>query len=108
MKNGREKGGKYFYGNFTKTQYAGWKTHKIIIDLFRYISKKYLKNFSMIDEGKYWETNNEELLKETFKEWGALIDGFTDTLSKIKRKKKETTEDLIIRSAKKFHSRRRK
>jgi len=108
LKSKNKKDKRLIYGNFTKTQYAGWKTHKIIIDLFRYLNKKYFQNLFLIDEGNYWQSNNVELLKYTFKEWGALIDGFADTLSKIKRKGGETTEGLIIRSAKKLHSKRKK
>lgn len=107
LKSKKKKPEKYIFGNFTKTQYAGAQVHKIIIDLFRYLSKKYFKTFSMFDEGNYWKTKDEKLLHKTFKEWGALIGGFAQTLSEIEKKKGETIEGLIIRAAKKVHSKRR-
>lgn len=66
---------------FTKTQFAGSEAHKIIIHLLRHISKKYLKNFSLTDEGHYWETNDEKLLEETFKEYSYLINAVSGAAS---------------------------
>lgn len=99
---------KYVFGNFTKTQYAGPDVHKIIINLFRYLSKKYFKRFTLSDEGKYWESNDEQLLRKTFKEWGALISGFADALQNLEKKKGESIEGAILRAAGKFHRRRKK
>ena len=108
LKSKKKKDKDLLFGNFTKTQYAGVEVHIIIIGLFRYLSKKYLKNFSMIDEGKFWETNDEELLRKTFKEWSALIDGFANTLETIKIKKGESIEGTIRRAAKIVHTKRKK
>ena len=108
LKSNKEEDKKYLYGNFTKTQYAGPDVHKIVIDLLHYLSKKYFKSFSMIDESKYWETNDEKILRKTFKEWGALIDGFADMLKTIKPNKSESLENVILRAARKEHARRKK
>src|SRR6185436_5806013 len=108
IQSGKEKFEKYLFDNFTKTQYAGAEVHKIIIDLFRHLSKKYFTKFSMIDEGKYWESNDEKLLQKTFKKWGELIDGFADTLANIEKQKGESIEDTIIRAAKSTHRLRKK
>ena len=70
----------YLYMLFTKTQYAGIETHKLIIHLLKYIEKKYLADFTVIDEGEYWETGNEQLLEETFERYTNLIDGFASSL----------------------------
>src|SRR3972149_3679663 len=43
LKSKKQKPEKYIFGNFTKTQHAGVQVHKIIIDLFRYLSKKHFK-----------------------------------------------------------------
>ena len=96
------------FSNFTKTQYAGPKVHKIIIDLFRYLNKKYFKDLFLFDEGNYWQTNNEATLRYTFKEWAGLIDDFSHNLKTIKKKRDETTEGLIVRAAKKVHAKRKK
>ncbi len=99
---------KIFPGHFTKTQYAGPDIHKIIIDLLRYLSKKYLKKFSLVDESKYWETNDEKLMRKTFDEWNAMMDSFAHTLKTIKPRKTESLESVIKRAARKMHARRKK
>ncbi|MEZ4823844.1 MAG: hypothetical protein R2942_16140 [Ignavibacteria bacterium] len=43
------------------------EAHKIIIDLFEYLSEKYFKEFELKDESRYWETGNEEILRQSFK-----------------------------------------
>jgi hypothetical protein len=95
-------------GSFTKTQYAGATIHIKVIKLLRYLSEKYFSKFNLTDDGKYWETGDEKLLRTTFKEWGELIDGFADALETLEPKKGETTEDAILRAAKKVHKRRKK
>ncbi|MEO6131865.1 MAG: hypothetical protein ABIQ02_08445 [Saprospiraceae bacterium] len=44
---------------FTKTNYAGSDTHMAIIKFFRYLQRKYFKEFEMHDDSQYWETNDE-------------------------------------------------
>ena len=74
---------KYLYMLSVKTQYAGIETHQMIIQLFRYLDKKYFADFAMSDEGQYWETNDEALLKTTFKSYTDLINGFTSAIETI-------------------------
>lgn len=95
-------------GNFTKTQYAGPDVHKLVIDLLRYLSKKYFQKFSLIDESKYWETKDEKLMRHTFNEWNAMMDNFAYTLKTVKPRKKESLESVIKRAARKVHARRKK
>ena len=61
---------------FAKTQYAGMATHAIIINLFRHLNSKYFTDFNMIDEGEYWETADENVLRKNFKAYDALLDNF--------------------------------
>ncbi len=70
----------YLYMLHTKTQYAGIEIHKLVIHLLKYLDKKYLAGFTVIDEGDYWETGNEKLLEETFERYTNLIDGFASSL----------------------------
>ncbi|MEP7168014.1 MAG: hypothetical protein ABI855_01460 [Bacteroidota bacterium] len=93
---------------FTKTQFAGSEAHKIIIHLLRHISKKYLKNFSLTDEGHYWETNDEKLLEETFKEYSYLINAVSGALQTGHLKNGETIEEYMLRIFKEVHLRRKK
>lgn len=48
-----EKANEHLYLLSTKTQSAGIDSHRIIVHILKYISKKYLANFNAIDEGKY-------------------------------------------------------
>ena len=70
----------YLYMLSTKTQYAGAEIHKLIIHLFKYLEGKYFQNFKVLDEGHYWETGDEKLLEETFKEYTELIEGFASSI----------------------------
>jgi hypothetical protein len=82
-----------------KTQYAGFEFHKKLVILLGYLSKKYLSNFECKDEGYYWETRNEALLKKTFTRYENLIESFTESLSSIVRNENESLEDYLIRIA---------
>jgi len=79
-KEDKENGKKMTYWVFTKTQYAGIEVHKVIIQLFRYISKKYLVDFEMMDEGRYWETNDVQVLQESFARYNFIMDKFAEAL----------------------------
>jgi len=70
----------YIYHLSTKTQYAGMAIHAIIINLFRYLSNKYLTDFKMRDEGEYWETADENVLRKNFNAYDTLLDNFTLSL----------------------------
>lgn len=82
-----------------KTQFTGVEIHKQLITLFEYLSKKYLENFDLYDEGNYWETKNEQLLKETFTKYTNLIEGFDSLLETIPMTENETIEDYLLRIA---------
>jgi hypothetical protein len=83
----------------TKTQYAGIEIHKQIILLFDYLSTTYFEDFKLTDEGQFWETRNEELLKTIFNRYTNLIESFKSTLEIIPLNEEETTEDYLIRMA---------
>ncbi|MEO7046854.1 MAG: hypothetical protein ABI091_16245, partial [Ferruginibacter sp.] len=67
----------------TKTQYAGLDAHIAIIKLLKYLSKKYLKDFTLIDEGYYWETDDEKILLEQFRKFNLAIDIFCEALKDL-------------------------
>jgi hypothetical protein len=83
----------------TKTQFAGIEIHKKIILLLDYLSNKYLENFTLSDEGQFWETRDESLLKEIFKRYETLLDLFALGLENIQKNKGESIEDFIERVA---------
>ncbi|RTY91357.1 hypothetical protein [Flavobacterium sp. GT3R68] len=82
-----------------KTQFAGPEIHKQLIVLFDYLNKKYFANFDFIDEGNYWETKNEQLLKETFAKYSSLINAFDSLLETIPMEKNESVEEYLMRIA---------
>lgn len=87
----------YLYMLSVKTQFAGMAIHQIIIQLFRHLNKKYFEDFSLIDEGYYWETNDEELLKSTFKKYTDLLDNFTFAFENFPLQSNETIETYLER-----------
>jgi hypothetical protein len=86
-----------------KTQFAGPEIHKQLITIFDYINKKYFENFDLTDEGNYWETKNDQLLKDTFKKYTNLINGFDSLLDNIPIGERETIEEYLIRIAEIVH-----
>jgi len=97
----------YLYMISVKTQYAGIDIHRNIIQLFRYLNEKYLADFAMSDEGEYWETNDEEVLKENFRRYTTLIDGFAFALENQAREEGEDMETYLLRLAQQVHDRRK-
>lgn len=95
-KNGKED---QLFTICSKTQYAGFETHKIIIDLFRYLSKKYFSEFELTDESNYWESGDELLMRQTFKKYNDMMDIFANGVENIPIKENENTDDFIKRVA---------
>jgi hypothetical protein len=83
----------------TKTQFAGIEIHKKIIHLLGYLNNKYFENFKLTDEGQYWETRNEQVLKEIFNRYDNLMDLFALGLENIQRLEGEGIEDFVKRVA---------
>lgn len=52
------------------THYAGPDVHMRIVDLMRFLSKKYFDTFHVTDESEYWETGNAEKCRD----WFAMFD----------------------------------
>lgn len=89
---------KYLYMLSVKTQFAGVEIHKFIIELFRYLKKQaYFENLEIIDDGKYWETGDENLLQAIFKQNVDLLDNFSLAIESIPIKKGESYENYFVR-----------
>lgn len=93
----------YLYQLSVKTQYAGVKTHLFIINLFRYLNKKYFTDFNITDEGHYWESNDEALLIETFNNYTKLIENFNTSIIRFPKYANETIESYLQRLLKLIH-----
>ena len=70
----------------TKTQYAGIDAHIAVIKLLRYLSKKYMKDFILEDEGLYWETNDEKVLEEQFDRYNSALEFYFRSTTKYARR----------------------
>jgi hypothetical protein len=96
----------YLYMLSVKTQYAGVELHQFVIQLFRYLNRKYFADFKMTDEGSYWETNDLALLQTTFKRYTTLINGFASALEYIPIQPGETIELYFERLMKLLHDKK--
>ena len=66
----------YIFVVSVKTQFAGVFVHQLIIRLFKYLNDKYFEDFKLSDESYYWETDDENLMRERFKVYDSLLDNF--------------------------------
>lgn len=105
-KNKNEK--EYLYSLSTKTQFAGIEIHKLVIHLLKHVSKKYLSNFTLSDEGQYWETGNAKLLQENFDRYESIFEVFTSSIESSPMKKGEDFETYFKRVFKQIHDKNRK
>lgn len=80
-----------------KTQYAGPDAHIAIIKLLKYISKKYISEFELNDEGGYWETGDEKILSDQFAKYNIAINSFREALKDLHAAPGETTGSLADR-----------
>jgi hypothetical protein len=70
----------FVYSISVKTQYAGAEAHITIIELLRYLSGKYLVDFEMMDESKYWDTKNPDDLHLKMDSLNLIIEAFNDII----------------------------
>jgi len=82
-------------GCLQKRQYAGIEIHKVIVQLFRYISKKYFSDFEMMDDGRYWETNDEKVLEESFDRFNFVMDAFAGVLEEFPVDDSDDPESML-------------
>lgn len=80
------------YQVHVKTQFAGTETHIKVIELIKYLSGKYLKDFELIDESQYYETGNTEILQDKLSIINDFLDSFQEILNNTKI---ETPSDFI-------------
>lgn len=96
----------YLYMLSVKTQYTGIEIHQFLIQFFRYLNDKYFADFTMSDEGEYWETNDENVLKKNFKRYTELIDGFVSAIESIPMKAGEDIESYFLRLMKEINDKK--
>jgi hypothetical protein len=91
-----------------KTQFAGIETHKFIIQLFRYLKDKYFADFKLSDEGEYWETNNDDVLKANFRRYNELLDNFVSAIENHPIRPDEDIEQYFLRVMKSIQENKQK
>jgi hypothetical protein len=60
----------------TKTEFSNASDHIKLLELIRYLSEKYLAEFTLHDESEYWETRNPEKLEAKMTNVIDIIDKF--------------------------------
>ena len=94
------------YTTSIKTQYAGPDAHMAVIKLLRYLKEKYFEKFELDDEGKFWETNDKQILLEQFARYEFLLNTVSESLSNMKAIPGESPESLTDRIEKVLREKR--
>ena len=66
-------------------------------EMFKHLNNRYFSGFKLSDEGQYWETNDEEILKSNFAKYDAILDSFHLGLETLPMKADESFEDYLMR-----------
>ncbi len=80
-----------------KTQFAPVDIHMSVIKLLKYLKKKYIGNLEVFDEGRYWETENRELLTEKIDFLNKKMDELEGVLNSLERNENDTLESVVDR-----------
>ena len=81
----------------TKTQFAGIEVHLALLKLMIYLNEKYFEKLEIEDEGNYWETRNEEILKKQFNKYEHLFEVVAGALSSIDKIPGESVQSVADR-----------
>lgn len=87
----------FLYLISVKTQFSSPLIHATIIQMFKHLSKRYFSDFKFSDEGQYWETCDEEILKRNFAKYDAILDSFHLGLETSPMRANESFEDYFQR-----------
>lgn len=68
------------YKMFFKTQFSSPEMHIKLVNLFRYLEKKYFESLEVNDEGGYWDTNDKAVLEQRFGLVNNVMDAVTEAL----------------------------
>ena len=75
-------------------QEGGADNYFPVINLLRYLGKKYFADFELKDETGYYDTSNEANARETYARYKQLTHYVTDALSSVDLSGAETPEEL--------------
>jgi hypothetical protein len=82
------------YLNFIKTQFAPVEIHIAVIKLLKYIQQKYISNLDVYDEGEYWQTGDEKILKRKIDFLNSVMDQLEDVLNTIEIEEGSSAESI--------------
>jgi len=82
------------YLNFIKTQFAPVENHIAVIKLLKYIQQKYISNLDVYDEGEYWQTGDEKILKRKIDFLNSVMDQLEDVLNTIEIEEGTSAESI--------------
>lgn len=91
----------HLYTLSVKTQFAGIEVHIKIIRLLQYLNTKYLVDLQVSDEGQFWETGDEHLLKQIFERYDQAMRAVTTGMENNSMIPGETYEEFFMRILKK-------
>jgi hypothetical protein len=83
------------YLNFIKTQFAPVEIHAAVIKLLKYIQQKYISNLDVYDEGDYWQTGDEKLLKGKIDFLNGAIEQLAEVLNTVEFDKDSSPESIV-------------
>lgn len=106
MLEGKIEAGKQY--NSVKTQFAPIETHITLIELLRYLKKRYISNLEVTDEGEYWETGERKVLEQKIGFLEKAMDKFESRLEvefmdEEEKKNGEEITDRIKRIFREIH-----
>lgn len=79
------------------TMYAGYEVHANIIHLFRYLNDKYFARLKMKDESLYWDTNDREVLIDSFDKYNKFLKDFKAAIRRFPMLSEETKGHYLER-----------
>lgn len=88
---------KYFWGAFTKTQFAGPETHATVVNLLKYLESKYLRFTQLSDETGYWESDDKKQLVTAFEKMNFLFDVVEDALSTLEITAEDSDDTTVAK-----------
>ncbi|MFP4549005.1 MAG: hypothetical protein ACLFQM_12800 [Fidelibacterota bacterium] len=98
---------------FCKTQFAEISVHIWIVELLKYLKKKYFHDLEVHDEGEYWETRKLKILQEKREIINTAMDKFSGAfesgeLGDLKDASAEEIANSIEAFFKKYNDKRKK
>ena len=87
----------YIYSISVKTQFSGYFNHQLLIRLIKHLNEKYFEDFRLDDESYYWETDDENLMRERFKLYDRLMDNVELSIQTFPIEKEEDSVSYFER-----------